>query len=149
MRKHYPILTILAGTALAAIGTLCLFNDSFIFSTIAWIIGIFVIVSGVSTFFLWLQARRAYSAGNLLMSSLLQIGLGSLFIRNLSFGGALVSTVAGFIMMAIGGIMVTVGVLFFRTERQLRKAAEEQTSPFSDIRSTYYVNGEDDSIDEQ
>ncbi|MGN1215390.1 MAG: HdeD family acid-resistance protein [Candidatus Cryptobacteroides sp.] len=73
----------IAGASLVALGVICISNPLSTLISIAWIIGIITMVSGVATLLNWISLRSYFpQSGSILLSSILQILLGFLFLRH-------------------------------------------------------------------
>ena len=79
-RKIYMGIT---GAALVALGIICLCNPLSTVISLAWIIGLLTLVSGISTLLNWIRLKSYFpQSGSILLSSILQIIIGILFLRH-------------------------------------------------------------------
>jgi len=83
MKKSTKIYLCITGILLIGLGIFCLCHPGATILSMALIIGCSVLVSGISTLLLWANTRRVFaSSGTFLLSGILQIFLGLLFINN-------------------------------------------------------------------
>ena len=79
-RKIYMGIT---GAALVALGIICIAKPIATVISLAWVIGIVTLVSGISTFLNWINLRRDFpQSGSILLSSIMQIIFGIIFLRH-------------------------------------------------------------------
>ncbi|MGN0201999.1 MAG: HdeD family acid-resistance protein [Candidatus Cryptobacteroides sp.] len=79
-RKIYMGIT---GAALVALGIICLSNPLSTVISLAWIVGILTLVSGLSTLLNWINLKSYFpQSGSILLSAILQILIGILFLRH-------------------------------------------------------------------
>ena len=79
-RKIYMGIT---GAALVALGIICISNPLSTVISLAWILGIITLVSGFATLLNWFNVRKYFpQSGSVLLSSILQIMVGILFLRH-------------------------------------------------------------------
>lgn len=79
-RKIYMGIT---GAALVALGIICISNPFSTVISLAWIIGILTLISGFATLLNWINLRSYFpQSGSILLSSILQIMIGILFLRH-------------------------------------------------------------------
>ena len=73
----------ITGAALVALGIICISRPLSAVLSLAWIIGILAIVSGIATLLNWINLRAFFpQSGSILLSSVLQILIGILFLRH-------------------------------------------------------------------
>ena len=73
----------ITGAALVALGIICLCNPLSTVISLAWIIGLLTLVSGISTLLNWIRLKSYFpQSGSILLSSILQIIIGILFLRH-------------------------------------------------------------------
>ncbi|MCQ2182095.1 MAG: DUF308 domain-containing protein [Bacteroidales bacterium] len=83
MSTGRKILLAITGIALIALGIICISSPITTVLSLAWLIGVLVLVSGISTFLNWISLRRFFpQSGSIFLSALMQIILGSMFLRN-------------------------------------------------------------------
>ncbi len=81
MKTSTKIMMCIAGLLIIALGTFCLLNPDLTNFSLVWLLGLFLIVSGISTFFAWCRARLLLpQSGGFLLSSFVQIILGILVL---------------------------------------------------------------------
>lgn len=79
-RKIYMGIT---GAALVALGIICIGNPLSTVISLAWVLGIITLVSGFATLLNWLNVRKYFpQSGSVLLSSVLQIVVGFIFLRH-------------------------------------------------------------------
>ena len=79
-RKIYMGIT---GAALVALGIICICNPLSTVISLAWIIGIITIFSGIATLLNWISLKSYFpQSGSILLSSVLQIIIGIIFLRH-------------------------------------------------------------------
>ena len=79
-RKIYMGIT---GAALVALGIICIAKPIATVISLAWILGILTLASGISTLLNWINLRRDFpQSGSIFLSSMLQILLGIIFLRH-------------------------------------------------------------------
>lgn len=102
MRPSSKIFMGLSGVLLVALGVLCICNPISTVSSLAWLLGIFVLAAGISTFVLWIDAHHfvPYS-GTVLLISILEMLLGILLLgQNFAVSNALVYVFAFFALVS-------------------------------------------------
>lgn len=73
----------ITGAALIALGIICVSRPLATVISLAWLIGIMVLVSGISTILNWISLRRfLLQSGSVFLSGLMQIILGVMFLRH-------------------------------------------------------------------
>lgn len=73
----------ITGAALIALGIICMNQPLATLISLAWIIGLGTLISGISTFCNWVNIRKYFpQSGSILVSSLLQILIGILFLKH-------------------------------------------------------------------
>ncbi|MCQ2140369.1 MAG: DUF308 domain-containing protein [Bacteroidales bacterium] len=92
----------LTGLILIVLGSLCISKPGPILLSLSWLVGIFIVCSGLTRFISWAHNRAQGFGGSVLFSGLFQILLGALFIR---YRAILTST------FGIG--LIVVGVFYF------------------------------------
>lgn len=92
----------LTGLILIVLGSLCISHPGPILLSLSWLVGIFIVCSGLTRFIMWAQNRAQGFSGSILFSGLFQILLGALFIK---YRAILTST------FGIG--LIVVGVFYF------------------------------------
>ncbi len=81
MKTSTKIMMCIAGLLIIALGIFCLVNPDLTNFSLVWLLGLFLIVSGFSTFFAWCKARPFLpQSGGLLLSSFVQLILGVLVL---------------------------------------------------------------------
>ena len=71
------------GAALVALGIICLCNPLSTVISLSWMIGLLTLVSGISTLMNWFRLRSYFpQSGSILLSSILQIIIGIIFLRH-------------------------------------------------------------------
>lgn len=92
----------LTGLILIVLGSLCISRPGPILLSLSWLVGIFIVSSGLARFINWAHNRARGFGGSVLFSGLFQILLGALFIK---YRAILTST------FGIG--LIVVGVFYF------------------------------------
>jgi len=83
MAPSRKILMGITGAAFIALGIICMKEPMATIVSLAWLIGIITLVSGISTFFNWLNVRKYFKqSGSIFLSALLQILCGIIFLRH-------------------------------------------------------------------
>ncbi len=83
MNKSTKILMILAGVATVVIGIFCLLNPVETILSMAWMVGLMLIVGGGMQMVAWTRLRRYLpQSGLMFLSAMLKILLGSIFLFN-------------------------------------------------------------------
>jgi len=73
----------ITGAALIALGIICILKPMATIVSLAWIIGIITLVSGISTLFSWICVRNYFTqSGSIFLSAILQIICGIIFLRH-------------------------------------------------------------------
>jgi len=73
----------LTGAALIVLGILCISKPVATIISLAWIIGIVALVSGISTLLNWFNVRKYFpQSGSILLSAVLMIICGIMFLKN-------------------------------------------------------------------
>ena len=79
-RKIYMGIT---GAALVTLGIICVSNPLPTVISLAWILGILTLISGMATLLNWINLKSFFpQSGSILLSSILQIIIGILFLRH-------------------------------------------------------------------
>ena len=97
-RKIYMGIT---GAALVALGIICIAKPIATVISLAWVLGIVTLASGISTFLNWINLRRDFpQSGSIFLSSMMQIILGIIFLRHdLALASVLPLTFAFFLII--------------------------------------------------
>ena len=105
-RKIYMGIT---GAALVALGIICIAKPIATVISLAWVLGLVTLASGISTFLNWINLRRDFpQSGSIFLSSMMQIILGVIFLRHdLALASILPLTFAFFLI--IEGINLAIG----------------------------------------
>lgn len=82
MKNSDKILLGLSGAILVALGIYCICSPGATILSAAIIIGILTLASGISTIFYWGKVRKFFPAGNVLLTGVLEIILGIIFLNN-------------------------------------------------------------------
>jgi len=73
----------ITGAALIALGIICICRPIATVITLAWMIGILTLVSGISTLFNWISVRKYFTqSGSIFLSAILQILFGIIFLKH-------------------------------------------------------------------
>lgn len=73
----------ITGLALIALGVVCISKPLATVISLAWVLGIVTLISGIATFFNWINLKRyLHQSGTILLSAVLQIILGIVFLNN-------------------------------------------------------------------
>lgn len=73
----------ITGVILVILGVICIASPISTILSLAWIIGLLAIVSGVATFLNWLSMRRYFpQSGTILLSAVLLMAVGVIILRN-------------------------------------------------------------------
>ena len=79
-RKIYMGIT---GAAFAALGIICILKPMSTLVSLAWILGLLTLISGIATLLNWFNLKGYFpQSGSILLSSILQILLGLFFLRH-------------------------------------------------------------------
>ena len=79
-RKIYMGIT---GAAFAALGIICILKPMSTLVSLAWILGLITLISGIATLLNWFNLKGYFpQSGSILLSSILQILLGFFFLRH-------------------------------------------------------------------
>lgn len=95
----------LTGVALVALGIVCICNPGATMLSASLIIGILTLVSGISTLIMWSRIKFFLPTGNLLLSGILQVILGLIFLNNKLFLAAAIPVVFAFWLLVEGLIL--------------------------------------------
>lgn len=102
------------GAALVALGIICITHPIAALVSIAWIIGLIILVSGISTFISWLSLHNyVYSSSSIFLSALLQIIAGIIFLRHDLAFASFLSLIFAFYLI-FEGISLAVKSLDYR-----------------------------------
>lgn len=83
MLPSRKILMGITGAALVALGVICVTKPIATLVSLAWIIGIVTLVSGISTLVNWANMRKYVTqSGSIFLSAILQILIGIIFLRH-------------------------------------------------------------------
>lgn len=93
----------ITGAALVALGIICISSPISTVISMAWILGIITLVSGISTLLNWFNLRKYFpQSGSILLSSILQILVGILFLRHDMALAAIIPIVFAFFLLIEG-----------------------------------------------
>lgn len=93
MLKSNKIYLGLTGAALIVLGVICLCNPDATLLSTAIMIGVLTLLSGFTTLATWAKLRYVLPTGNLLLSSILQIIVGMIFLSHNLFVAAILPVV--------------------------------------------------------
>lgn len=82
MKKSTKIWTGITGALLVILGVVCLMHPGATLYSSSVLLGILTLASGISTFFMWARIKYFMPTGNLLLSAILQILMGIIFLNN-------------------------------------------------------------------
>ena len=93
----------ITGAALVALGIICICNPMSTVISLAWILGILTLVSGAATLLNWISLRSYFpQSGNILLSAVLQIIIGILFLRHDLALAAIIPIIFAFFLIIEG-----------------------------------------------
>jgi len=73
----------ITGAALVTLGIICIAKPLATVISLAWVIGLVTLISGIATFLNWTNLRRYFpQSGSIFLSSMMQILLGVIFLRH-------------------------------------------------------------------
>lgn len=114
MKKSTKILLLITGILLVALGVICITKPAETLFTTAWLIGIFTLISGISTLIFTFRTQRFMpNSGSRMLSGLFQIFIGIFFLSNIfATTGALPFVFALWIMME--GVVIAIQSFDFK-----------------------------------
>lgn len=114
MKKSTKILLVITGILLIALGIICITKPAETLFATAWLIGIFTLISGISTLVFTFRTQRFLpNSGSRMLSGLFQIFIGIFFLCNIfATTGALPFVFALWIMME--GVVIAIQSFDFK-----------------------------------
>lgn len=113
MKPSTKILMAISGIAFIALGVLCICypGDTLLSASLA--IGLLTLFSGISTIVLWFRTKYVLPTGNLLLSGILQILLGVIFLNHKALL-AMTLPIVFAVWLAIEGFILTIRSFDFK-----------------------------------
>lgn len=105
MKTSSKILMGVTGALLVALGIICICNPDATLLSASLLIGIFTLASGISTIVTWAKLKYFLPTGNLLLSGILQVILGLIFLNHNMFLAASLPVIFACWLIAEGIIL--------------------------------------------
>lgn len=105
MKTSSKILMGVTGALLVALGIICICNPDATLLSASLLIGIFTLASGISTIVTWAKLKYFLPTGNLLLSGILQVILGLIFLNHNMFLAATLPVIFACWLIAEGIIL--------------------------------------------
>lgn len=87
MKPSSKIFIVLSGLLLIALGIMCMCSPLETVNSLLWLLGLFLVAAGISSFVIWIDAHRFMpSSGSLLLYSILEVLLGVFCFTNTKSG---------------------------------------------------------------
>lgn len=114
MKKSIKILLAVTGTLLVALGIVCLCHPAETLTSLAWLIGLLTLCSGIFSFVVSLKAQRILpNAGTMMLRSILMLILGVFFLSHNTAVTAAIPLACAF-WIAFEGISLAIQSFDFR-----------------------------------
>jgi uncharacterized membrane protein HdeD (DUF308 family) len=112
-------LHLLMGVASLVVAVFAIFSPSVTATTLTWILGIWLVVRGLSEFAGALLGRAGQSRGLLVASGVVDVVLGGLFVANPGKSAVGLAVLFGVVSMLWGAAFLVIGLVVRAQQRQL------------------------------
>ena len=114
---------LLMGAASIVVAFFAIFSPSMTATTLTWILGIWLIVRGLSEFASALLGRSGGSRGMLVAIGVVDLVLGVLFVANPGRSAVAITVLFGLVAMLWGVVFLAIGLFVRNQQRNLEQAA--------------------------
>lgn len=116
MKSSSKIYLGLTGTAMIVLGVICLCNPGATLLSASTLIGVLTLLSGFTTLATWAKIKFCLPTGNLLLSAILQIIVGLIFLSNKLFVAASLPIIFA-CWLLVEGVILTIRSFDFKAVR--------------------------------